>query len=183
MFHCLFHGVVTFFTGKTNLSKLVETKAGREILWPFLLMLICTVQITVLCCLVNSDEKQGCCQNWWFDLSMENHASFRAWRWRNQEVWSCTCALYFFPSVFSGLCTCIYKYGGLGWSSMLWWEHLAVTSVAGVSFHMPCLVLMELVGFLLGSERPFWDYFGFPFSSEINISFVVIYSDFEVSSS
>ena len=39
----------------------------------------------------------------------------------------------------------------------------------GVSFHMPRLVSMEFVGFLLNSERPFSDYLGFPFlMSEIN---------------
>lgn len=116
------------FRDKTNVSKLVETKAGRKILWPFLLMLIRTMQITILSSPVNSDEKQGCCQNWWFDLSMGNHANFRAWRWRNQEVWSCTCTLYFFRSVLSGLCMCIYEYGNLNWSSTLWLEHLPVTN-------------------------------------------------------
>lgn len=115
------------FIDKTNVSKLVETKAGRKILWPFLLMLIRTMQITLLFSPVNSDEKQGCCQNWWYDLSMGNHANFRAWRWRNQEVWSCTWALYFFRSVLSGLCMCIYEYGDLDWSSTLWLEQLPVT--------------------------------------------------------
>lgn len=39
-----------------------------------------------------------------------------------------------------------------------------------------------VVGFLLNSERPFSDYFGFPFlMSEINILFVGIYFDFEAS--
>ena len=169
-----------FFIDKTNFSKFVEMIAGREIyilyilLWPFLLM-----QCKLFFSLVNSVEEQGCCQNWWFDLSMGDHASFRAWRWRNQEVWSHS--LYFFPSVFNGLCQCIYKYGGQGWSSAQWWEHLPVASIPGVSFHMPCLVSMEFVGFLLNSERPFSDYLGFPFlMSEINILFLAIYFDFEV---
>ena len=94
-------------------------------------MLIRTMQITILSSPVNSDEKQGCCQNWWFDLSMGNHANFRAWRWRNQEVWSCTCALYFFRSVLSGLFVCIYEYGDLDWSKYtLWLEHLPVSACA-----------------------------------------------------